>query len=82
MGVNLLYVQIIHVDMVTKLLSQQTSIMEEDLASGNAARCKRYRTRKKKKDNIKVKNFANSMHYFINAFDCLCQKTDPVHHNR
>jgi hypothetical protein len=22
------------------------------------------------------------MHYFVNAFDCLCQKTDPVHHNR
>ena len=35
-----------------------------------------------KKDNINVKNFTNSMHYFINAFDSLCKKTDPVHHTR
>ena len=79
---KIMYVQLIHVDMGPNLGSQQHTIMEEELsvsATGNAARCKRYRNRKKKKDSLKVKNFSKSMHYFINAFDYLCQKTDPVH---
>ena len=38
--------------------------------------------KKKKDNNFKVKNFFKSMHFFINAFDFLCQKTDPVHNNR